>query len=186
MWKCLTGIALGLGATYSIASMALANGKRPQATGRYDTMIVLGAKVRTGGVPTRALQYRLDVAAAYAASHPHVTIVVSGGQGADEDATEASVMKRYLIAQGIDATRIIEEDRSTSTYENILFTRELLPHMKALTIVTNDYHLERAKVLARRQGLRVDTLGAPTPARIQRKVREREKLAILRAWFFGK
>ena len=58
--------------------------------------------------------------------------------------------------------------------------------MKALTIVTNDYQLERAKVLARRQGLHVDTLGAPTPTRIQRKVREREKLAILRAWFFGK
>ena len=126
MWKVLTGITLGLGATYSIASIALANGKRPRATGRYDTMIVLGAKVRKGGVPTRALQYRLDVAAVYAKAHPHVMIVVSGGQGADEDATEASVMKHYLVAQGIEPSRIIEEDRSTSTYENILFTRALL------------------------------------------------------------
>lgn len=182
MWKVLTSILT----VYGIASLALANGKRPEADGTYDVMIVLGAKVRKGGIPTRALRYRLDAASDYAKMYPHVTIVVAGGQGVDEDVTEASAMKRYLVQQGINPSRIIEEDRSTSTYENILFTRELLPHMKGLTIVSNDYHLERAKVLAKRQGLRVDTLAAPTPPSIRRKVREREKFAILRAWIFGK
>lgn len=187
MWKRIgTCAALGIIGLYSGATLALANGKYPKANGRYDTMIVLGAKVRKGGVPSRALRYRLDTASAYAKRYPHVRIVVSGGQGFDEDATEASVMKNYLVAQGIDASRIIEEDASTSTYENILFTRRLLPDVEALTIVSNDYHVERAKVLAKRQGLQVDTLCAPTPKSIQLKVREREKLAILRAWLWAK
>ena len=52
---------------------------------------------------------------------------MSGGQGPDEDRTEASVMHDYLEQHGIDATRIIIEDQSTSTYENLVFSKELLP-----------------------------------------------------------
>ena len=177
---------MSIGAIYTMVSVALRNGIHPKAIGRYETVLILGAKVNRGGKPTKALQYRLDAAAIYAKQHPHVQLVVSGGQGFDEDATEASVMKRYLIAHGIAKERILEEDRSTSTYENILFTRQLLPGLKNVTIVSNDYHLERAKVLAHWQGLKVDTLGAKTPGGIRRKVREREKLAILRAWLVGR
>ena len=182
----MVGATTAIGAIYTLVSAALRSGGYPKATGRYDTALVLGAKVKRGGEPTKALQYRLDAAAVYAKQHPHVQLVVSGGQGFDEDATEASVMKRYLMAQGIAEARITEEVRSTSTYENILFTRQLLPDLKHVTIVSNDYHLERAKVLARWQGLNVDTLAAKTPGGIRRKVREREKLAILRAWLFGR
>lgn len=184
--KRIFGALTGLAAIYGLTSVALRRGGYPKATGRYPYVLVLGAKVKRDGTPTRALRYRLDVAVDYAARYPHVQVIVSGGQGFDENHTEASVMKRYLTEQGIDAARITEEERSTSTYENILFTRKLLPEMTHVTIISNDYHLERAKVLAKRQGLKVDTLGAKTPGGIQRKVREREKLAILRAWLLGR
>lgn len=184
--KKIVGALSGVAAIYVLTSVALRRGSYPKATGQYQDVLILGAKVKRDGTPTNALRYRLDVAADYAAQYPQVRLIVSGGQGMDENHTEASVMKRYLTEQGIEAARILEEDRSTSTYENILFTRELLPDMTHVTIISNDYHLERAKVLAKRQGLKVDTLGAKTPGGIRRKVREREKLAILRAWLFGR
>ncbi|RUS53208.1 vancomycin resistance protein [Kurthia sp. 3B1D] len=184
--KKIFGALSMVAAIYSLTSVALRRGHYPKANGVYPYVLVLGAKVQRDGTPTNALRYRLDVAAAYATRYPHVHVIVSGGQGFDENHTEASVMKRYLTKQGIDAARITEEDRSTSTYENIVFTHKLLPEMTQVTIISNDYHLERAKVLAKWQSLKVDTLGAKTPGGIRRKVREREKLAILRAWLFGR
>ncbi|WP_249646204.1 YdcF family protein, partial [Lysinibacillus sp. D3C2_S12] len=95
--------------------------------GSADYMIILGAKVKPGGVPSLSLKSRLEVAVQYLTIYPHVKVIVSGGQGPDEDRTEASVMKDYLEPNGIEASRIIIEDQSTSTYENLVFSKELLP-----------------------------------------------------------
>lgn len=149
-------------------------------------ILILGAKVKRGAIPSEALANRLEAAAEYAKRHPNSVLIVSGGRGPDEDEFESVVMRRYLVDAGIEEARIIEEGRATSTYENILFARQLVPEMKDVLIVSNDYHLLRAKLLAKRQNLHVQTLAAPTPKSIQQKVRTREKLALIKAVLFGK
>ncbi|MCH7322046.1 YdcF family protein [Solibacillus sp. MA9] len=159
---------------------------KEKANGTNDYVIILGAKVKPGGVPSLSLKYRLDVATDYLQQYPHVTAIVSGGQGIDEDQTEASVMYDYLVRAGIDAERILIEDKSTSTYENIKFSKQLLPeNTTKITIVSNDFHLKRANILAKKLGLDSDVIAAPTPKVVELKSRIRERAALLKTYFLG-
>lgn len=150
--------------------MAHAHGTPPDGLA---WIIVLGAQVRPDGLPTKALRYRLEAAGAYLLRNPFTRVVVSGGRGADEPETEAAAMARWLMEQGVDGERIVQEGASTTTAENIAFARRIIAaqdgslHMDAagdasdaIGIVTNDFHLYRALRIARRQGL-ADVRGIP-------------------------
>ncbi|WP_313893200.1 YdcF family protein [Psychrobacillus sp.] len=114
-------------------------------------------------------------------------LVVSGGQGSDEDIEEAVVMKNFLLENGIPEDRLIVENQSTSTYENLLFSQEILPdNVKSITIITSDYHLKRAKVLAEKIGWDADVVAAKTPKVVEMKVRLRERAALLKTYIVGK
>lgn len=116
-------------------------------------IIVLGAQVHEDG-PSLVLQYRLDKAAAYLSENPETLCIVSGGQGSNEPFSEAEGMKNYLLEKGIAEERILMEDRSMNTSQNIRYSRELLPEgTKAVGIVTNNFHVLRAVSIARKQGL---------------------------------
>lgn len=157
------------------------------ANGEKNILIILGAKVNAGGVPSLSLKNRLDVAYDYLIQYPHIQTVVSGGQGKDEDQTEASAMYTYLVNKGIDPNRIVVEEKSTSTYENLLFTKQLFNNeLTEATIVSNDFHLTRAVYLANKLDLKVDTLAAKTPTIVKSKSRIRERLALLKTYFVGK
>ncbi|WP_285397404.1 YdcF family protein [Lysinibacillus sp. fls2-241-R2A-57] len=161
-------------------------GVQPGANGTAEYLIVLGAKVKPGGVPSLSLKNRLEEAVKYLKKYPHVKVIVSGGQGADEDRTEASVMLKYLQDNGIDANRILVEDQSTSTYENLLFSKELLPKgTKRITIVSNDFHLKRAKYLAESLDFEVDVVAAKTPKSVEAKLKIRERAALLKTYIIG-
>lgn len=161
-------------------------GVEEKADGSANYMIILGAKVKPGGVPSLSLKSRLEVAVPYLVKYPQVKVIVSGGQGPDEDRTEASVMREYLEQNGIDATRIIEEDQSTSTYENLVFSKELLPkETKKITIVSNDFHLKRAKYLAESLDFEVDVVSAKTPKSVEAKLKIRERAALLKTYIVG-
>jgi len=161
-------------------------GVQPAANGKATYMIVLGAKVKPGGIPSLSLKNRLEEAVSYLKKYPHVQVIVSGGQGPDEDQAEASVMLEYLLNNGIEASRIIAEDRSTSTYENLLFSKELLPkETKHVTIVSNDFHLKRAKYLAETLDLEVDVVAAKTPKSVEAKLKLRERAALLKTYIIG-
>jgi len=161
-------------------------GVQPAANGTATYMIVLGAKVKTGGIPSLSLKNRLEEAVKYLKKYPHVKVIVSGGKGEDEDRTEASVMLKYLQDNGIDANRIVVEDQSTSTYENLLFSKDLLPKgTKKITIVSNDFHLKRAKYLAESLGFEVDVVAAKTPKSVELKLTLRERAALLKTYVFG-
>lgn len=156
------------------------------ADGSNEYVIILGAKVKPGGVPSLSLKNRLDVAADYLHAYPHVKAIVSGGQGEDEDRTEASVMYDYLVNKGIAADRIIQEDQSTSTYENLAFSKQLIPkEIKSMTIVSNDFHLKRASMLASKLELETDVLAAKTPKVVEQKSRLRERLALVKTYIVG-
>lgn len=124
-----------------------------------DYLIVLGAHVRSTG-PSRALTLRLDKAYEYALEHPDTTIIVSGGQGSNEPCTESSAMKQYLLEKGIAEERILEEERSTSTRENLIFSAEMIPDGASVGIVSNGFHICRALHLAETLGYE-DVSGVP-------------------------
>ncbi|MDH6365185.1 uncharacterized SAM-binding protein YcdF (DUF218 family) [Enterococcus sp. PF1-24] len=130
-----------------------------------DTLIVLGAQVqgktKETAIPSKSLQERLDKAIQYFTNHPEITIIVSGGQGTDEADSEANVMAKYLIKNGIPEAQIIRENKSTSTLENLKFSNELVPLNNAV-VVTNDYHMSRTKSIAKRLGFHLEGSSATT------------------------
>lgn len=147
-------------------------------------VIVLGAGLKKDK-PTRALRYRIETAAKYAKENKRAKIIVSGGKGNDELISEAECMKRELIKLGIGEERIIKEDLSTNTFENMKFSKQLINNDKTKGIVvTNDYHLFRSLKLAKKQGLNVVGLPARTPKVIIPTAYFRECLSILKAAYY--
>jgi len=121
-----------------------------------DAVIVLGAAVY-GERVSLTLARRLDRAVDYHEQNPQALIVVSGGQGPEEDIAEALAMERYLIARGVRPERIIKEDRSTSTFENFLFSDALLKEefssWYTVAFITTDFHIYRASGIAEQAGI---------------------------------
>ncbi|QOS92749.1 YdcF family protein [Brevibacillus sp. JNUCC-41] len=143
-----------------------------------DYLIILGARVK-GSVPSLSLQYRIDKAAEYLKANKHTVAIVSGGKGPGEDISEAKAMQQGLIAQGIEEARIMMEDKSTTTHENIVFSKELIPDTAASgLIVSNDFHIYRAVEIARKEGLDLKGMPAKTPKVSLLKSYTREYLAI--------
>lgn len=131
-----------------------------------NTLIVLGCRVN-GDVPSLALARRIDTATEYLLENPAVSVIVSGGQGPDEWISEAEAMKRQLIESGISEERIIMENKSTSTLENLQFSMDILEQNNlgtSVIIVTEGYHMLRAKTIAKKIGLSAEGLSASTSA----------------------
>lgn len=117
-----------------------------------DAIIVLGARVDETG-PSGSLRERIAAAEKYLTDNPGTICIASGGQGEDEPMSEAQCIRDYLIAAGIDPERILLEDRSTSTEENLRYSLPMLPeNVKTVGIVTNDFHVFRALLLAQKNG----------------------------------
>jgi len=156
-----------------------------------DCMIVLGAGLR-GNEPSPLLYNRLNLALALAQRYPKIPVIVSGGRGQNEEATEAEAMRRFLLQAGLAPERILLEDRATNTAENLTFSRELLlarglaPASLQLAIVTSDFHAIRAARLASHVGLPHHAVfSAPTPLSIVFNVWLREYFSCIKAWYLG-
>ena len=141
-----------------------------RASGGDDTdtpvsaVIVLGAGVN-GETPSLSLQTRIDAAAAYLKAHPRAPAILSGGKGSGERISEAEAMRHGLLAQGIREDRLWLEDQSATTAENFrnsvrVLTDHGLDPADPVAVVTNDFHLYRAKLLAERNGM-AETVGIP-------------------------
>jgi uncharacterized SAM-binding protein YcdF (DUF218 family) len=124
---------------------------------------VLGAGVN-GTVPSLSLRERINGAYAHLTAHPHAACVVSGGQGNNELISEAQCMFNELTRMGIDESRIWMDDKSTSTRENLRFSMELIEEKTGnrptqAAVISNEFHLFRASLFAKEQGL--DMVGVP-------------------------
>lgn len=168
-------------------------GSRTHIEGAPGTMIILGCQVKPWG-PSELLLDRLDAALEYLEGREDVKIIVSGGQGKDEPTTEARAMRDYLVEHGIDAERILMEDRSHNTYENMAYSFALMEEAgidpaAPYIIVSNGFHLSRAVMLANRQdqGAETYTLAAPSshaPSRVMMFFRE--PLALVKSFIFDR
>lgn len=130
-------------------------GNVDNATYGEDAVIVLGCGVK-GEEPTESLKNRLECVIDYHYKNPNALIVLSGGQGEQEDITEALAMEKYLLERGIQQDIIIKEEQSTNTYENFIYSKQLLDEYfqgsYTVAYITNDYHIFRAGNISCRVG----------------------------------
>ncbi len=135
-----------------------------------DFLIILGCRVKKDGTPSPILRGRIDRAIAFYRKQKEetgkeLTFIPSGGKGSDETVSESASMKRYLMEQGIPEERIIEENRSTDTFENMKFSKEIIDSASAdakVAYSTTNYHVFRSGIFARRVKMRAEGMGAKT------------------------
>lgn len=128
-----------------------------------DYVLVLGAQVNKDSI-SASLKYRLDAAYEIYENYPESIFIVSGGQGENENNSEAYYMEPYLVQKGIPNEQIILEDQSLNTYENIVYSKQIMDSFSDgeydVTIVTNAFHTFRAKFLAQQLGVNAHTYSA--------------------------
>lgn len=146
-------------------------------------IIVLGAKVNREEM-SLSLLYRAQTALEYLKSNPETIVIVTGGQGPGEDITEAEALSRFFLENGIQQHRILQENLSTSTYENLKFTKELYDINEAV-IVSNDFHLYRSVALAEKVDIKGYPLAADTPKVVKTTLFIREYAAIIKMKLLG-
>lgn len=142
----VAAIVFGIAILETVGMVRAACNWPPQNT----TAVVLGCSVR-GTKPSRILEERLNAAYDYLIENPKAYCVLSGGQGRDEDISEAECMYRYLTERGIEEERLFCEDKSTTTEENLQFSQKLLEEQGIagdITIVTSEFHAYRAAKMA--------------------------------------
>jgi uncharacterized SAM-binding protein YcdF (DUF218 family) len=131
----------------------------------FDYIIIHGCALKADGSLTRLLQNRVDKAIeVYNKCPDKPVIIASGGQGADEKVSEAQAMRDYLLLKGIPYEKIIMEDQSTTTRENLLHCRKIIEEKGQsgrIALVSSNYHVYRCLRLARDIGLRCTGIGAP-------------------------
>ncbi len=132
----------------------------------YEAVVVLGSGLRHGFEVPPLLGARVDRGIEAHRENPASLLVLSGGKGSDEALAEAQAMASYSIERGVDPDKIIIEDRSTNTRENLVFSRTLIEERlgknRSLLVVTTSYHLLRALLLARELGIDCDGRGSKT------------------------
>ena len=161
------------------------------AAGESDSpyVIVLGAAVY-GQTPSISVRHRCDRAIQHLKRNPGARALVSGGQGEGEDISEAEAMSRYLVEKGVAADRILLEDRSTSTWENLSFSKALIEGTggdpSRVAVVSRAYHLYRARRMAAALGMAADgLLSADGYPLYMTGMYLREALAVWKLWVMG-
>jgi len=151
----LVGLYVAFIIFFITAFAILSSAASKKAEYNRDVLIVLGCAVR-GERVSLTLQYRLDAALEYLEHSPDTAVIVAGGKGDGENISEAEAMKRYLVSHGIEESRIIKEDRSTSTWENFLFSKKILDERfpnASVAFVTTAFHVYRAERVAIMNGI---------------------------------
>lgn len=128
------------------------------------TVIVLGCRVK-GDIPSLALQKRADAAYFYLLKNPEAVAILSGGQGKDENISEADCLKKLLSDRGIAKERLFCEKQSTSTDENIRFSKQIIDDKgfdKDVVIITSEYHQLRSSLICAKYGLKSFAISSKT------------------------
>ena len=150
------------------------------------TAVVLGCRVY-GERASLSLMERLEAAYDYLIENPETVCVVSGGQGPGEDISEAECMYRWLVEKGIHASRIYKEDKSTSTEENIAYSKEVIKENglnENIAIVTSEYHCYRAGIIAEKNEISYGAASGKTAIWLFPTYYVRELYGILAEWIF--
>ncbi|MFD5823129.1 YdcF family protein [Nesterenkonia xinjiangensis] len=180
----LTGyvsVAFVIFLSYALAYGRMTHREHPAA------LVVLGSRLIGGQVPP-LLRARLDRALeVYQDTEPKPLLIPSGGQGPDESRAEGAAMAEYLREQGVPAQDVIAETEAVSTAQNLRFAQQIQDdagRSGALLAVTNNYHVLRAALLARKAGLRAEVTGSKTARYYVPSAFLREFIAVMRGHLF--
>lgn len=143
---------IGICIVIAFVSFLIIYGTNDRTDFKEDAIIVLGAGVH-GKTPSLSLKRRLDKAIEYHEKNPEALIVVSGGQGPQEDITEAEAMETYLLEKGVPLDKIIREEKADSTFTNFKYSKEILDKKLGdgykIAFITNEYHTFRSYICAK-------------------------------------
>ena len=182
-------VAVGLALLLGLEIVIVNRGRSDMTPLPADAVIVLGAGVN-GTVPSLSLRTRLDKALAYLEYWPDIPAVLTGGTGYGEDISEAQCMYDYLVARGVEPERLLLEDQASDTAENFAFSKAVLEEAgidvaeSRVAVVTNDFHIARAELIAAREGYG-DTAGIPAPLpwfHLTVNYYLREAFALVKTW----
>lgn len=184
-WAFTVLAAIGM-AVFLLVEGCILSGFTANEEEELDYLIVLGAQLKQSG-PSRVLQMRLDKAYDYLMKHENTIVIVSGGQGPDEPDTEAEGMYQYLVKRGVAPERIIKEDQSRNTAQNIEFSSAFLEKENhKVGIVSNNFHIFRAVRLAKHAGYKhVSGIAAPSEAALLPNNMFREFFGVLKDFAVG-
>ncbi|SDU82347.1 YdcF family protein [Arcanobacterium phocae] len=185
-WGYAAGVGVVLLEFLIFLFMVVQRGRR-RPDGPLDAVVVLGAGL-LGTEVTPSLARRLDAGIAVARASGARTVLCSGGKGADEVISEAEAMSRYIGQQAPDTFTVLQEDRSTTTNENISLSAPIIDRVfgpsAKVGIVSSDYHMIRAGLLARRMSLPWATFGARTSVLALPTAVVREFAALVKMYWY--
>lgn len=205
VFAAAVGIILAIGlAVFAVVESNIIKAMFTKPEPDLEYVIVLGAQVK-GEVPSKALRKRLQAAEKYLRENPQTKAVLSGGKGDGEDISEAECMYRYLSAAGIGDERLLLEDRSTTTMENLRFsagvidgdqknsvsedagTKEKSPAMESrVGLLSNNFHVYRAMLLGKKMGYRdLYGIAAGSDYKLQIHYMVREFFALVKEKMMG-
>ena len=171
---------------FALICSRIVGGMFSEGSEGLDYVVVLGAQVK-GQSPSLALTKRLEKGLEYAQKNPDTILILSGGQGSGEEISEAECMRRWLVERGIPESRLILEDRSTTTRENLIFAHELTGCGERRTgIISNNFHIYRAVCLAKALGYQqAEGIAAPSDPLMQAHYVVREVFALVKERLTG-
>lgn len=149
-----SGVVILMGCMNIITSGGQSDWKRAEMS---DYAVVLGASVHENGTPSRIMRTRLQAALTFMERNPGAVVIVSGGQGPDEPISEAKCMYDTLLEMGAEKSRLVMEDESHTTRENLINSEKIMESRggteNPITIITSEFHQRRAAYIAGSLGL---------------------------------
>ncbi|BAP86479.1 membrane protein [Paucilactobacillus hokkaidonensis JCM 18461] len=146
-------------------------------------LLILGAGLFDGKHPGSELKRRLNKAIQLSQLADRVAIIVSGGQGLDEQRSEASAMKEYLIEHQVMAQKITIEDQSKNTWKNLVNSQQIILHhfddKRSIAVISNQYHLLRVCLYAQKLHFKVEPIGVTSDYQLYPSASIRELISIL-------
>lgn len=189
-WRAVTAlVCLGL-MYFCLVELPIISNARTDKEPERKYLVVLGAAVH-GSMPSLSMTHRLEGALDYLEAYPDSVAIVSGGQGQGEDISEAQAMYDWLTARGVAPERVIMENRSTSTMENLEFSYRIIRELgdspeDNVAIVSSSYHLYRAKQMSKMLGVTAaGVAGAPDYPLLTLNFFIREAFGVTHLWVLG-
>lgn len=179
-------ILIGMVFFFTIVGIIMKHGHTDTVDFTEDCVLVLGCGIR-GETVLPTLESRLNHCLDYLKHNPTALILVSGGRGHNEDITEAEAMKRYLTSKGVSENQIIKEEESRNTKENLIKSKIVLDDLFAgneytIALISSDYHIYRAEMVASDVGLNVNSYSAGVKWYLLPSAYSREALSICKYW----
>jgi len=172
--------------SFVIIECLIINSSRNRNTESARYVVLLGAGLN-GSEPSRTLSQRINAAIKYLNENRNVMVIVSGGKGPHETFTEAEIMSRILLSNNIEMSRVIIEDRSKNTYENLTYSGKLIDIDKKVIIITSGFHMFRARSIAKKIGYKnIGCVTSKTPILLLPNYYTREYFAVLKEFIINR